>query len=92
MDKDAAQIQMPQYESHKRVWALKIKAVINAPPSSPPGSMALEFNELGYAPLTVRGEYIDKHQPYAGGYYVKYQDGYESFSPAKAFEEGYTRL
>lgn len=92
MDAFAAQIQMPQYQSHKKVWALKIKAVLNAPPSAPPGSMALEFIEKGYAPLTVSAEYIDKHAPYAGGYYVTYEDGYQSFSPAKAFEEGYTRL
>ena len=26
----------------------------------------------------------------AGGYYVRYPDGYESWSPAEAFEEGYT--
>lgn len=26
------------------------------------------------------------------GYYVLYDDGYESWSPAKAFEEGYSRL
>ena len=30
--------------------------------------------------------------PHVGGYYVLYEDGYESFSPAKAFEEGYTRF
>lgn len=24
------------------------------------------------------------------GYYVRYEDGYESWSPSKAFEEGYT--
>lgn len=28
----------------------------------------------------------------AGGYLVQYADGYRSFSPAKAFEEGYTRI
>lgn len=33
-----------------------------------------------------------KHKPVAGGYFVVYEDGYESFSPAKAFEEGYTRI
>ena len=27
-----------------------------------------------------------------GGYYVLYDDNYSSFSPAKAFEEGYTRM
>ena len=26
----------------------------------------------------------------SGGYYVRYPDGYESWSPAEAFEEGYT--
>ena len=27
-----------------------------------------------------------------GGYYVRYEDGYESWSPAEAFEAGYTRV
>lgn len=26
-----------------------------------------------------------------GGYYVRYDDGYQSWSPAAAFEDGYTR-
>lgn len=26
------------------------------------------------------------------GYYVVYDDGYKSWSPAKAFEEGYTKI
>ena len=33
-----------------------------------------------------------KHQPTVGGYYVVYKDGYKSFSPADAFESGYTRV
>lgn len=27
-----------------------------------------------------------------GGYYVRYEDGFESWSPADAFEAGYTRM
>jgi len=27
-----------------------------------------------------------------GDYYVVYEDGYKSISPAKAFEEGYTLI
>ena len=42
-----------------------------------------------YAEFTVSREYLFKHKPIAGGYYVRYKDGYESFSPALAFEEGY---
>ena len=30
--------------------------------------------------------------PRVGGYYVVYADGYKSFSPATAFEEGYTKI
>ena len=30
--------------------------------------------------------------PRVGGYYVVYADGYASFSPSKAFEDGYTRI
>ena len=37
-------------------------------------------------------EWLDKHNPEVGGYYVVYEDGYKSFSPAKAFEEGYTLI
>lgn len=33
-----------------------------------------------------------KHSPLVGGYLVEYADGYQSFSPAKAFEEGYTAI
>lgn len=40
--------------------------------------------------FVVSGEFMAKHKPVAGGYFVVYADGYESFSPAKAFEEGYT--
>ena len=36
--------------------------------------------------------YMHKHKPEVGGYYVVYEDGYKSFSPAGAFESGYTLL
>ena len=46
----------------------------------------------GYAPFPVDADYIDRHKPAVGGYYVVYKDGYKSFSPAEAFEQGYTLL
>ena len=45
-----------------------------------------------YAPFKVGLEYMHKHKPYVGGYYVVYADGYKSFSPADVFENGYTKL
>jgi hypothetical protein len=46
----------------------------------------------GFAPFPVSGEFMAKHKPQPGGYFVVYADGYQSFSPAQAFEEGYTRI
>ncbi len=46
----------------------------------------------GYAEFPVSREFMLKHSPQSGGYYVVYGDGYKSYSPAKAFEEGYTRV
>lgn len=48
--------------------------------------------EAGFVDFCVEADYLRKHKPEVGGYYVVYEDGYKSFSPAKAFEEGYTRL
>ena len=49
-------------------------------------------DEEGYDKVPMSPEYVAKHKPEVGGYYVVYEDGYKSFSPAGAFESGYTRL
>lgn len=93
MDSNVAAVQMPRYKCHKEVWALKIKAIVNAPPDAIPGFLTLEFEESEiYAPMALSNDYFEKHKPEAGGYYVVYEDGYRSFSPAVAFESGYTRV
>ena len=79
-----AQREMPQYQCHKKVWALKIRTVST-------DHSILFFEDQDYSSLRVGIEYMAKHKPVAGGYYVLYEDGYKSFSPAKAFEEGYTK-
>lgn len=95
---DAAQIEMPKYQCHKKVWALKIKSVeldidaANKEGRETDGSARLIPEDGAYAPLKVDSDYVRKHKPEAGGYYVSYADGYKSFSPAAAFEEGYTKI
>lgn len=42
--------------------------------------------------VTVDRAWGQKNRPHAGGYFVRYADGYTSFSPAGAFEAGYTRV
>jgi hypothetical protein len=54
------------------------------------GSATITPEEDRYAPFKVDANYVHKHKPEAGGYYVVYADGYKSFSPAKAFEDGYS--
>lgn len=39
--------------------------------------------------VEVSTGYLAKHQPEVGGYFVLYEDGYRSFSPAGVFEAGY---
>lgn len=74
------EIELPVYKSHKKVHALKIRSV--------KGNTIDPWDDR-YAAFEVDDTYIAKHAPYDGGYYVVYEDGYKSFSPAKAFEEGY---
>jgi hypothetical protein len=83
--------EMPRYKCHKEVWALKIRT-IEDPNHATDGSRLLFFEEPGYSPICVEGDFMRKHKPEPGGYFVQYADGYKSFSPAKAFEEGYTKI
>lgn len=77
---------LPVYRCIKDVQALKIGEVIY---NQPDGTAFLVPEENGYPTVSVSAEYLTKHKPYVGGYYVLYKDGYESFSPAEAFEKGY---
>ncbi len=81
-------IEMPRYRSHKRVWALQIKSLdfVNE------RGTRLSFEEEGYAPIIAPLEMFSRYQPEPGDYYVVYDDGYKSFSPKKAFQEGYARI
>lgn len=88
-DEHSASMEMPRYKSHKEIWALKIGAIRE---SSRADSRLLIPSDSRYGPVVVSVEYMEKHKPEAGGYYVVYSDGYKSFSPAKAFEDGYTAI
>ncbi len=76
--------QMKEYVSHKRVQAMKIASIIH-------GRGATLADAAGVS-VEVSRAYVEKHEPRVGGYYVLYGDGYESWSPAAAFESGYTEV
>lgn len=82
---------MPRYKCHKEVWALKIKSIeFKREPNSTIRAATITPAEAGYGPFDVDAAYVNKHAPMPGGYYVAYDDGYKSYSPAAAFEAGYS--
>lgn len=89
MTKSGAEREMPRYKCHKEVWALKIAGI--SLPQNNAGDAELGFDEADFAPRLMPRAWLDKHNPEVGGYLVVYKDGYQSFSPAEAFEEGYSR-
>lgn len=80
--------QLPQYRSHRVVQAAKIEEIRAL---ETPHQYELVFAD-GQGKAKVTGEWISNRGAEEGGYYVLYEDGYESWSPAEAFEEGYTPL
>lgn len=75
-------MQLEKYKCHKVVEAAQIVGI------SLMGELA--FGKDNFVQPTR--EWLDKNKPEVGGYYVVYQDGYASYSPAKAFEEGYSKF
>ena len=87
-NQNAGQTPMPRYESHKRVWALKIEKV-HADEHGQGVALVFENKSFGLRAFTA-DQLKNRPEPKAGMYMVQYEDGYISFSPGKAFEEGYT--
>lgn len=93
------QRELPKYKSHKTVWALKIKDIqkfefLRDPVTGnkPDNYYTIIPENKKYAPFEVGEEYYNKNKPQVGGYFVQYDGGYTSYSPADAFEGGYTLI
>lgn len=82
---------LPQYRCHKVVQAALIDDILG---SDDTDTVDLIVAPEGAKPFVhnVDKEWVERHRPEVGGYLVRYQDGYESYSPAEAFEGGYTKL
>ena len=81
-------VELPRYRCHKEVRAAKITGFRdNGNPDMPD----LLLGEIGGV-VTLLPDWHAKHNPQVGGYYVEYDDGYKSYSPAAPFETGYTRI
>lgn len=77
--------QLPRYKSHKVVQAAKITSIDYHP-------NCIMIHSAEGAPFQLSLKYDKKHNPQPGGYFVVYEDNYLSYSPAEAFEGGYTLI
>ena len=80
-------IPLPRYRCHKVVSALKVSAVTETE-----NGFALHFFDRRFSPHEVSREWVSSRKAAAVGYLVVYEDGYESWSPVAAFEDGYTLI
>ncbi len=98
MPPEDTQAEMPKYKCHKTVHAFKIEKIeldidkANTENRETDGSATITPSDQGFCPFKVDHQYVRKHNPKPGGYYVVYADGYKSFSPAEAFENGYSKI
>ena len=81
--------QMPHYQSHKKVWALKIATY-----TPTEAGCTITFEDSTFAERSMPPTWDSRCNAIKGdaGYLVQYEDGFTSWSPTKAFEDGYTLL
>lgn len=94
----SVEIEMPKYKCHKEVHALQISdieldvvAAYREGRETDGGAMLTPFDRR-YSAIRVPHDFVSRNKLTVGGYYVVYEDGYRSFSPQGAFEQGYTKI
>lgn len=75
---------LKHYVSHKEVNAAKIISIQNIG-----NALKIELENCKLMILLTEDDLKHKPVPEVGMYYLEYEDGYTSFSPAKTFEAGY---
>lgn len=81
---------LPRWKCHKVVQAARIIDVLSRPLRL---RLDVEFGEGKFTQdswFQPKPDIASRHTPVPGDYLVRYDDGYLSLSPAKAFEEGYS--
>ena len=82
---------LPRWRSHKVVEGFKIARIgLDIAPGYGYTLHGYDVTTKTEMQVFVAVGYCQQHKPKVGGYYVRYEDGYESFSPAAAFEGCYT--
>lgn len=87
---------LPTWQSHKVVEAAEIIGYVRAPNpyvdvgyGQPPAETHAKY--LHTQRLTVPQNFFSRGQPKPGDFFVRYADGYVSWSPRQVFLDGNTR-
>lgn len=83
---------MLKFKCHKVVEAAKIVEIRRKGIEPLLDRNMLEFGRPSLEFEAVTDQWLEHHAPTIGGYFIRYEDGYTSFSPAEAFEKGYTEI
>jgi hypothetical protein len=87
---------LPRWQSHKIVEADRITEVLHVPDVPDDRGTVTRWRLACGVVVDVSGPLESRVPPdvhsATAGYYVLYEDGYESWSPSGAFESGYSRL
>lgn len=78
---------LARWKSHKVVSAGKVLSV-----NLTDMQLGVENDAGGIDLVYFTETLVSRSIPQLGDYYVVYEDGYASWSPAKAFEEGYSQI
>ena len=100
-------MKLPVWRCHKEVEGFQIANILAqelgtatntvAPPRYIGGRLVCSkteyvlSDETGEFTAVVGDDYYEKNEPYIGGYFVRYDNGHESFSPSDVFEDGYSK-
>ena len=93
---------LPRWKCHKIVRAAPIRAIYKSGLTNEMESTRIEDRPWivyldgghgdGYPGFTVPAAMFARYMPVPGDYFVVYDDDYESVSPKKVFEEGYSQV
>lgn len=72
---------LPRWKCHKEVEGFQIDRIV--------GNSLISADANVF--VIVSDEYMGRCAPFPGGYFVRYDNGHESFSPAEPFESGYSK-
>ena len=82
--------ELPTYVCHKRVRASEVVSIgLYKTNADNKAVREIQISDQ-FDPIEILGEVFTRYVPMPGDFYVVYEDGYVSFSPRKAFIEGYT--